>query len=347
VYPDRLPLRGLVIWTSPDGERWTRQSNADLREPVSGNADVTDVTGTPVGVLVSRSSGDDGLFASPDGSGWGSMGPLPPGYRGGGSLGLVTADDRVVVSFDAEGPLPNTLEVWIRDVDGGWTRSLHEPRTTTDALVAAGQLVVTAGRSYDSVLEDWPRILVSTDGGASWDPDLSWSGARGGCTRDLATDGTRLVLFGCYDGAPTLWYADVPATAVPSPVPSPIVPTAPTARWGPMAVVHDTARDGLDAGLGPGVLTIGETCTTLEFEGRPTTLVWRDWQAAWDPHARTIRFEDRSEGEIELASGDRLMLGGYAPWTQGAGGPPAPPWLVPPDPTCPSLLFLVHSVTRE
>jgi hypothetical protein len=64
-----------------------------------------------------------------------------------------------------------------------------------------------------------------------------------------------------------------------------LAPQPHVTTWGPMAVVRDTPRDGLDAGLGPGVLTIGETCTTLEVEGRPTTLVWRDWQATWDPRA--------------------------------------------------------------
>jgi hypothetical protein len=212
VYPERIPLRRLVIWTSPDGERWTRQSNADLREPISGNAWITDAAGVPGGVLATRGSTDDGLFTSPDGSAWESIGPLPPGYKFGPSLGLAATDGRVIVSFDAEGP-SNTLEVWVRDDGGSWILTLQAAFTTTDALVAHGQLVVASGLSYDGVAESWPRIFVSTDGGATWDPELSWSGARGGCARDLATDGTRLVLFGCDDGVPTLWYAEVPPAA--------------------------------------------------------------------------------------------------------------------------------------
>ncbi len=212
VYPERIPLRGLVIWTSPDGERWTRQSNADLREPISGNAWITDAAGVPGGVLATRGSTDDGLFASPDGSAWESIGPLPPGYKFGPSLGLAATDGRVIVSFDAEGP-NNTLEVWVRDDGGSWILTLQAAYTTTDALVATGQLVVASGLTYDGVADSWPRIFVSTDGGATWDPDLSWSGARGGCARDLATDGARFVLLGCEEGSPTLWYADVPGPA--------------------------------------------------------------------------------------------------------------------------------------
>ncbi|MET0771644.1 MAG: hypothetical protein ABWZ82_01050 [Candidatus Limnocylindrales bacterium] len=209
-YPERLPLRGLVVWTSQDGSVWTRQSNADLREPVSGNAWVTDVQGVPAGLLATRASTDEGLFASIEGAHWDAMGPLPPGYNGLGPTGTVVALDRVVISFDARDHA-NTLEVWLRDDAGRWIRSLHEPYTTADELIATGSLVVAAGDSYDGGAKSWPRIFVSSDGGATWDPELSWTGARGGCTRDLATDGARLVLFGCDEGTPSLWHADVPA----------------------------------------------------------------------------------------------------------------------------------------
>jgi hypothetical protein len=210
VYPERVPLRGLVIWTSPDGAEWRRQSNADLREPVSGNAWVTDVTGTPEGVLATRGSTEVGLFTSPDGSRWESMGPLPFGYKRGPSLGLVTADDRVIVSFDAEGPSGNTLEIWLRHADGSWSRSLQDSYMILKDMVATAQVVVAAAQGTDAGIETLPIVLVSSDGGATWAPDPSFSGQAGSCARDLATDGTRLVLLGCDEGTPTLWTADVP-----------------------------------------------------------------------------------------------------------------------------------------
>lgn len=213
--PEQVPLHGLVIWTSRDGAQWTRQSNRDLRVPEwGGNAWVTDVAGVPDGVLLTRASADGEVFHSPDGSTWESMGPLPPGYSDLGSR-LAIADGRVVVSFEAREPSGHILEAWLRSPDGTWMRSLREPSTAGDGLVATGSLVVAATTGYDAGADTWPRLFVSTDGGATWDPGLSWSGPRGGCTRDLATDGARLVLFGCDEGTPTLWHADVPPTGTP------------------------------------------------------------------------------------------------------------------------------------
>jgi hypothetical protein len=132
------------------------------------------------------------------------------------------------------------------------------------------------------------------------------------------------------------------------PVPSATaVPTSPTYEWGPMPVVSDASGLSLDAGLGPGTLVIGETCTTLEVKGRSTTLVWRDWQVLWDRDTGTIGFSAlSSEDYLRLADGDLLSLSGYAPWAEGAGGPPAPPWLVLPGAGCPDDLMLVHDVVR-
>jgi hypothetical protein len=207
-----VPLGGAVIWTSPDGAEWTRQSTKDLQDPSWPDYGwIEDVAGVPDGVLLTRASADGELFTSPDGSAWESMGPLPPGYTDLGS-GLVQVDDRVVVAFEARGPSGHILELWMRAADGTWMRSLREPSMAVDGLVANDSLVVAAATGYDLGAETWPRLFVSTDGGATWDPGLSWSGARGSCTRDLATDGARLVLLGCEEGSPTLWHADVPTS---------------------------------------------------------------------------------------------------------------------------------------
>jgi hypothetical protein len=209
---ERVPLGGVVIWTSPDGAEWTQRANQGLLDSDDDDTRIETVEGVANGVLATRVATNDALISSPDGSAWTSLGPMPPGYGGKGPTGLVIAQDRVVISFDA-GEHTNTLEVWVQDDDGGWTRSLQESKTTAGELVASGSLVVAAGQSYDDGAEGWPRILVSTDGGSTWDPDLSWSGARGGCIRDLATDGARLVLLGCDEGSPTLWHSDVPEPA--------------------------------------------------------------------------------------------------------------------------------------
>lgn len=131
--------------------------------------------------------------------------------------------------------------------------------------------------------------------------------------------------------------------------PAACVPVAPTAEWGPMAVVHDTVHEGADAGFGPGTLSIGDACVTLVGDGWETTLVFRDWQAGWDAASGTIHFEQPPgellalEGGLEVAA-----LGGYAAWDEDTEGEaPAPPWLVEPNPDCPQdlPLWLVHSVS--
>lgn len=127
--------------------------------------------------------------------------------------------------------------------------------------------------------------------------------------------------------------------------PGPCLPVAPTAQWGPMAMVHDTLHEGLDVGFGPGTLAIGDACVTFSGETWESTLVFRDWQAAWDAESRTIRFQQPPDQELNLRTGDQLVLGGYAPWDEDTTGePPAPPWLVLPGPGCPTDLWLVHSV---
>jgi hypothetical protein len=112
-------------------------------------------------------------------------------------------------------------------------------------------------------------------------------------------------------------------------------------------VVQDTLHDSLDQGVGPGVLTIGGACVTFKGEGWETTLVFRDWQVAWDAQAASIRFRDPSGEQLVLATADQLTLGGYKAWDgDTTGEPPAPPWLVQPGPDCPTDLWLVHSARR-
>lgn len=134
--------------------------------------------------------------------------------------------------------------------------------------------------------------------------------------------------------------------SVPAVSPDPCLPVAPTAQWGPMAMVHDTLHEGLDQGFGPGTLAIGDACVTFSGEGWETTLVFRDWQAEWASESRTILFQQPPDQELTLATGDQLILGGYAPWDEeSSDGPPAPPWLVLPGPGCPAGLWLVHSAS--
>ena len=126
-------------------------------------------------------------------------------------------------------------------------------------------------------------------------------------------DGT-LVVLGQSEEDELVWLAR------PGPVPVPhrrscpgLAPRGRGGRWGPLAVVDDPGIGGLDAGLGPGRLVIGERCVYLQGRNRKsrTTLVWRSGQARWDPDRRQIVYHDRDLGDIRLSDGDRMTLGGY------------------------------------
>jgi hypothetical protein len=118
--------------------------------------------------------------------------------------------------------------------------------------------------------------------------------------------------------------------------------------WGPLAVTDEDDRMVLAARGGAGPLRIGQLCVTLLVEevNREITLVWRDSQASWDPVARQIHFEDAKAGQLRLADGDRIEVGGAGIAEPGAAdqGAPQPTWLSAPDGSCPAELFAVHSV---
>jgi hypothetical protein len=126
-----------------------------------------------------------------------------------------------------------------------------------------------------------------------------------------------------------------------------IVGCGPTS-WGPLAVIDEDADLVLASGGFPGRLRIGDRCVSIQLEEVPRelTLVWRDSQVTWDATARRIEFVDTRAGEIGLRDGDRIAPGGagLADPDDPDQGAPQPMWIVRPDPSCPSEMFVVHSV---
>jgi hypothetical protein len=119
--------------------------------------------------------------------------------------------------------------------------------------------------------------------------------------------------------------------------PRPSVPPTQSAEWGPLAVVEGDF--GFDAGLGSGRLTIRPRCVTIRGDGSATTLVWPSQRTRWDGASRTIEYDDRDLGPLELRDGMTVRLGG--------GDPDVLPdleWLVPLAPPCPDATFLVTQV---
>ena len=114
---------------------------------------------------------------------------------------------------------------------------------------------------------------------------------------------------------------------------------------GPLAVVND--GPGLDEGAGPGVLRIGELCTTLEDRrGGPLTLVWSDDAIRWDADRREIVFRDPDLGRLQLGDGARISVGGWAAGTLSEPNTgPDLSWVKRPHATCAADIWVVHQVS--
>ena len=118
-----------------------------------------------------------------------------------------------------------------------------------------------------------------------------------------------------------------------------------------MAVIDDPATLALEARGGEGPVHIGQRCVVLEVtETSPHSqllLAWRSAEVGWDGDTRTITFTAIGSEPIHLTDGDVIEVGG-ADVVSDDGGPeilPPVDWLVPPDPSCPTNAWGVHSVT--
>jgi len=126
--------------------------------------------------------------------------------------------------------------------------------------------------------------------------------------------------------------------ASPAP-PSPTADASPSqleqGDWGPLAVIDFPAGDTDLAALG-GPLEISETCVVVSGY----TLIWRNSQTQWDPERRAILFHEVFQGDevVALADGDDVRLGGGEVFGEL-------PWVAQPDPSCPTDLFGVGTLT--
>ncbi len=116
--------------------------------------------------------------------------------------------------------------------------------------------------------------------------------------------------------------------------------------WGPLAVLDDpTAADHLDAANGPCLIRVSDECMVLRAQGgHEDTLAWRSGDSRWDATTGEVVFTDRRLGEIRVGDGDRVTLGGFGvTFGEPSPGPPVT-WLVPPDPSCPPSVWVVHEI---
>jgi hypothetical protein len=204
-------------WITRDGPRWERR-------PLSGagadTASLDVLTTTEDGLLALRLGGRrTALLRSTDGLRWSQVAPLPRTYSWGGSEGLVPVDGSVLLFADDDDPgtgYGNHLGAWRLEADGSWIRVLDAQAAFTKEQAAGDGWVLVAGRSWDSVRE-WAWMLVSGDGGRTWDPGLGWIGAADSCAGDVAIRDGTAVMLGCDGEDPAIWVARLPEASVATP----------------------------------------------------------------------------------------------------------------------------------
>jgi len=122
----------------------------------------------------------------------------------------------------------------------------------------------------------------------------------------------------------------------------------PPARTGPLAITDEPSQ-GVSASLGgQGLLVIDDECVTLQMQEprRQITLAFRSTQIRWDPSLNQATFLDPFLGSVVLSNGELIEVGGEAVGASTGGEPPnTRRWIAPPNSSCPSDVFEVHTLT--
>lgn len=203
----------LLAWSSRDGTTWSAA-------PVTGIGTApTHTTWAPEGVRAF----DPKLHESRDGIAWERIAGSPPYYEWGGPDGLLWADGASLVFADNGDPdgmegCGNRLGVWRLERDG-WVKTLDRQAAAVNGADADGRTVILTGDSWCQPVDEnaeWSWILVSWDGGRTWDPETSWVGAPDTCVGDVAIHDGRAVLLACSVRSigepphPAFWVTDLP-----------------------------------------------------------------------------------------------------------------------------------------
>lgn len=193
-------------WTSSDGRRWTRQRASGVHGYPGQHlgSSISAADGELLAIWPERSRR---IGRSTDGVRWRTVGRYPAQLDTYAPFGLTRTPDGFVLAgepSDSEIGTGNTLTIWRRSGEEPWVRTLEPRQGTPWSIASMGDSVIVAGERLDpeELQADDPSrlswLLVSADGGATWDDTLSWSGDDPWCLGDLAErDGTVLLDGGC------------------------------------------------------------------------------------------------------------------------------------------------------
>ena len=188
-------------WTSRDGRRWRQQRAVGVRgypgEHLGFSISVGE--GELLAVWPDRSRR---LGRSTDGVRWRPIGRYPAQLATYAPFVLTRAEGGFVLAgepFDPDIGTGNALTVWHRTGQAPWVRTFEPRQASPWSIVAIGSSVVIVGDRLDPTKleeDDIPRLpwlLVSSDGGSTWDDSPSWLGDSPWCLQGL-TDGAGGIL---------------------------------------------------------------------------------------------------------------------------------------------------------
>lgn len=194
-------------WISRDGRRWQRRIATGLGGAQHGIHGRLFAQGEDELVLLQADRSRD-IRRTTDGVHWDRIGTYPEEFITNAPSAFTRVEDGFLVAGepteDTYGD-GNFLTVWRGTGNGDWVRTVNRPGRMPTAIVASGSTVVLTGDEFDftAVDEEFdpafvPYVMVSNDGGRTWDESLEWSDEERWCLEGLASlDGTILLQASC------------------------------------------------------------------------------------------------------------------------------------------------------
>ncbi len=183
-------------WTSGDGEAWVRQRAQGFQ--ASGEHRGHQVSQGRDELLALWGHPSYALARTTDGIHWRTVGHYPERLDLDSlPMLLARAGDGFVLGGTAWGAGDDPEEafgLW-RSTDGeDWLRTYARPDGRPASMVASGRTVIVAGNDQDASYPDGdpppdlPWLMVSQDGGRTWDESLAWVGDTDWCLRSLTAN---------------------------------------------------------------------------------------------------------------------------------------------------------------
>ena len=194
---DRRASDVTFAWTSPNGRRWERQRTRGIPK------DTEDWFGYLVtqgdGELLARWGGADRTIGrSTDGIRWRTIGHLPDEFTVYSPSLLVRTDDGFVLGngVEVEGRARERMTFWRSNDAERWQQTFARFGGRATSLVSSGDSVIVAGNDGYSrgTGYELPWLMVSDDGGRTWDETLTWVGATEWCLESLTAKGSTVSL---------------------------------------------------------------------------------------------------------------------------------------------------------